>query len=105
VFRGDDLLSILKPEKRLYFVQNQPTTEVALRTSLWEDLYVILAGFESSRIATFKVFVNPLVAWLWMGGLVMVIGTIIAIWPERRAPRVVRRRAPAVQAAAQGDSA
>jgi cytochrome c-type biogenesis protein CcmF len=105
VFRGDDLLSILKPEKRLYFVQNQPTTEVALRTSLWEDLYVILAGFESSRIATFKVFVNPLVAWLWMGGLVMVIGTIIAIWPERRAPRVVRRRAAAVQAAAQGDSA
>jgi cytochrome c-type biogenesis protein CcmF len=76
-----------------------------LRTSLWEDLYVILAGFESSRIATFKVFVNPLVAWLWMGGLVMVIGTIIAIWPERRAPRVVRRRAAAVQAAAQGDSA
>jgi cytochrome c-type biogenesis protein CcmF len=106
VFRGDDLLSTLKPEKRLYFVQNQPTTEVALRTSLWEDLYVILAGFESSRIATFKVFVNPLVAWLWMGGLVMVIGTIIAIWPERRAPRAVRRQADAVVgAAAPGDTA
>jgi cytochrome c-type biogenesis protein CcmF len=106
VFRGDDLLSTLKPEKRLYFVQNQPTTEVALRTSLWEDLYVILAGFESSRIATFKVFVNPLVAWLWMGGLVMVIGTITAIWPERRAPRVMRRQADAVvSAAAPGDMA
>jgi cytochrome c-type biogenesis protein CcmF len=106
VFRGDDLLSTLKPEKRLYFVQNQPTTEVALRTSLWEDLYVILAGFESSRIATFKVFVNPLVAWLWMGGLVMVIGTIIAIWPARRLPQPARRQADAaVSVAMRGDTA
>jgi cytochrome c-type biogenesis protein CcmF len=106
VFRGEHLLSTLKPEKRLYFVQNQPTTEVALRTSLWEDLYVILAGFESSRIATFKVFVNPLVAWLWMGGLVMVIGTIIAIWPERRVPRAARRQAgAAVSAAVRGGTA
>ncbi len=105
VFREDDLLTTLRPEKRLYFAQNQPTTEVALRTSLFEDLYVILAGFEPSRIATFKVFVNPMVAWLWLGGLVMVIGTIIAIWPERRLPQRARRRADAaVSAAAQGDA-
>jgi cytochrome c-type biogenesis protein CcmF len=51
-----------------------------------------LAGFEPSRLATFKVFVNPLVSWLWMGGLVMVLGTLIAIWPERRAPRTLRQR-------------
>ena len=106
VFRGDDLLSTLKPEKRIYFVQEQPTTEVALRTSLFEDLYVILAGFEPSRLATFKVFINPLVAWLWIGGLVMVVGTIIAIWPERRLPQPARRRADtAVSAATPGDTA
>jgi len=98
-------LTTLYPEKRLYFAQNQPTTEVALRTSLFEDLYVILAGFEPSRIATFKVFVNPLVAWMWMGGLVMVLGTIVAIWPERRAPRLDRRQSATVTAGAvaQGD--
>ncbi len=106
VFRGDRLLSTLKPEKRIYFAQNQPTTEVALRTRLFEDLYVILAGFEPSRIATFKVFVNPLVAWLWLGGLVMVIGTMIAIWPERRLPQPARRRAAAAASTAtQGDTA
>jgi cytochrome c-type biogenesis protein CcmF len=77
-------LTTLYPEKRLYFAQNQPTTEVALRTSPFADLYVIMAGFEPSRAATFKVFVNPLVFWMWMGGLVLVLGTIIAIWPERR---------------------
>jgi cytochrome c-type biogenesis protein CcmF len=43
-----------------------------------------MAGFEPSKIVTLKVFVNPLVFWMWMGGLVLVLGTIIAIWPERR---------------------
>jgi cytochrome c-type biogenesis protein CcmF len=84
VMRNGQAMTTMHPEKRLYFVQNQPTTEVALRTSLFEDLYIILAGFEPSRIATFKVFINPLVAWMWVGGLIMVLGTVIAIWPERR---------------------
>ena len=88
-------LTTLSPEKRLYFAQNQPTTEVALRTSLLEDLYIILAGFEPSKTATFKVFVNPLVSWLWLGGLVIVLGTIIAIWPERRPHTVVHGRSVA----------
>src|SRR5262249_33128126 len=87
-------LTTLYPEKRLYFAQNQPTTEVALRTSLFDDLYVILAGFEPSGVATFKVFVNPLVLWLWIGGLVMVMGTMIALWPALGAARTRKRRAP-----------
>src|SRR5262249_39416489 len=94
VSRHGRRLTTLYPEKRLYFAQNQPTTEVALRTSLFDDLYVILAGFDSSGVATFKVFVNPLLLWLWIGGLVMVMGTIIALWPERSAARPRRRRGP-----------
>jgi cytochrome c-type biogenesis protein CcmF len=94
VARHGRRLTTLYPEKRLYFAQNQPTTEVALRTSLFDDLYVILAGFEPSGVATLKVFVNPLVLWLWIGGLVMVLGTSIALWPERAAARPRRRRAP-----------
>jgi cytochrome c-type biogenesis protein CcmF len=92
VIRKGQHLTTLYPEKRLYFAQNQPTTEVALRTSPLEDLYIILAGFESSKTATFKVFINPLVAWIWMGGLVMVLGTVIAIWPERRPQDPVSRQ-------------
>ncbi|MEE8302198.1 MAG: cytochrome c-type biogenesis CcmF C-terminal domain-containing protein, partial [Candidatus Tectomicrobia bacterium] len=92
VARGGHQLTTLYPEKRLYFVQNQPTTEVALRTSLLEDLYIILAGFETSQVATFRVFVNPLVVWLWIGGLVIVLGTMIAIWPERRPQITAPRR-------------
>lgn len=87
ISRDGKPLTTLYPEKRLYFAQNQPTTEVALRTSLWEDLYVILAGFEASKVATFKIFVNPLVLWLWLGGLVIILGTVIAIWPESQRRR------------------
>jgi cytochrome c-type biogenesis protein CcmF len=86
-------LTTLYPEKRFYFAQNQPTTEVALRTFAWEDLYVILAGFESSKVATFKIFVNPLVMCLWLGGLVIIIGTAVAIWPEQQ-HRLYKRRTP-----------
>jgi len=95
IARDATYLTTLYPEKRLYFAQNQPTTEVALRSSLWEDLYVILAGFEPSKVATFKVFVNPLVVWMWMGGLVIVLGTVIAIWPERRPYTAAQQRTAA----------
>jgi cytochrome c-type biogenesis protein CcmF len=91
VSRNGRHVTTLFPERRFYFAQNQPTTEVALRTSLLEDLYIILAGFEPSGTATFKVFVNPLVIWLWLGGLVMIVGTLIAIWPERRQPQGLAR--------------
>lgn len=104
IARNGTYLTTLYPEKRLYFAQNQPTTEVALRTSPFEDLYIIMAGFEPSKTATFKVFVNPLVFWMWMGGLVMVLGTVIAIWPERR-PHVSAQQRTAEQVeitAAQG---
>jgi cytochrome c-type biogenesis protein CcmF len=107
VTRGGKPLTTLYPEKRLYFAQDQPTTEVALRTSLMEDLYIILAGFETSKTATFKVFINPLVSWMWIGGFVIVVGTVIAIWPERRLPITTlhRFKRPAVPASARGANA
>jgi cytochrome c-type biogenesis protein CcmF len=107
VSRHGKYLTTLYPEKRLYFAQNQPTTEVALRTSPFEDLYIIMAGFEPSKAAVFKVFVNPLVFWMWMGGLVLVLGTVIAIWPERRPYGAVRQHATGqtVSTAAQGTNA
>jgi len=56
---------------------------VAIHTNFKEDLYVILAGYDKD-LATFKVLVNPLVVWLWIGGGIMVIGAIVIVLPERR---------------------
>jgi cytochrome c-type biogenesis protein CcmF len=50
-----------------------------------DDLYVLLVDWQpiSSQGATFKVFHNPLVNWMWFGALVLILGTLIAAWPDR----------------------
>jgi cytochrome c-type biogenesis protein CcmF len=83
LFNDAHQAGILSPEKSLYRGQDQPTTEVAIRSSLKEDLYVILAGYDDKH-ATFKILVNPLVIWLWIGGLFMAFGTVIVMLPQRR---------------------
>ena len=81
----DRQLGSLHPEKRFYRRPEQPATEVDYRSTLAEDLYVILGNFDSnSNTATFQVYVNPLVAWLWLGGIVLILGTIVCIVPMRR---------------------
>lgn len=75
-------LMTLYPERQKHH-NHDPVTEVAIRQTLKEDLYVILASFEADQRAKFKVLVIPLVAWIWTGGIVMVIGTLIAMGPDR----------------------
>jgi cytochrome c-type biogenesis protein CcmF len=79
----------LRPEKDFYLKQSeQPTTEVAIKSTFKEDIYAILAGYEGGGAkATFKFFINPLVAWIWAGGIVLTGGAIIAILPGKREKR------------------
>jgi len=83
VLNDEHQVGIVSPEKNIYRGQDQPTTEVGIHTNFKEDLYVILAGYEKDS-ATFKVLVNPLVVWLWIGGGIMILGTIVVVWPDRR---------------------
>ena len=63
--------------------ESEPTTEVAIRRSLSEDLYITLAGYElSDQTASFQITVNPLVNWIWVGFGVLALGTGIALLPE-----------------------
>jgi cytochrome c-type biogenesis protein CcmF len=71
------------PIREFFVVQQQPMTIPDKRSTLRDDLYVILAGWEGSgETATFKAYINPLVNWIWVGGVVFVIGTLIAGWPK-----------------------
>ncbi len=83
VYNAGKRIALLTPEKNLHRGHDQPTTEVAIHSTLKEDLYVILAGYEGEMV-TFKVLVNPLVVWLWIGGGVMALGAILALFPGRR---------------------
>jgi cytochrome c-type biogenesis protein CcmF len=89
VFLGDTQIDTLKPEKRFYKKPKQPTTEVANRSTLREDLYLVLGSYDpQSKLATILAYVNPLVVWIWLGGLVAAIGTAIAAWPTAAERRV-----------------
>ena len=101
VWRDGAQIATLTPEKRFYKKPQQPTTEVAMRSTLLEDLYLVLGSYDpKSGLVTILAFVNPLVAWLWIGAIVMGIGTGITMWPtpaERhaRAYELGPARAPA----------
>ncbi len=82
--RSGTKIQTLQPELRHYFKNNETTTEVALRTSLRDDLYTVLVGVEENgAAASFKLFVNPLQIWLWIGSVIMMLGTIVIIIPGR----------------------
>jgi len=89
-----ELVGTLVTDKRFYRgFERQPSTSVGIRTTPFDDLYVVLAGWETDGSASLMVFVNPLVIWLWLGGIVAVAGGLIALWPESRA-RVVSVTVP-----------
>ncbi|HEX6749832.1 MAG TPA: heme lyase CcmF/NrfE family subunit [Longimicrobium sp.] len=101
---------LMVPEKRAYKQREEVTSEVGIRRAWNEDLYLILAGIDDADgllagrnprpVATFKVLVNPLVPWIWLGGFIMALGTLVALWPAAepvRATVPVRKRAPATE--------
>jgi cytochrome c-type biogenesis protein CcmF len=72
------------PHRNLYRGrEDEPMTEVAIRSTLWEDLYVILVGVGEDGSAALRVIINPLMLWMWTGGALLIAGTLIAFWPER----------------------
>ncbi len=74
----------VKPERRFYKASQQPISHVAIHRTLASDVYVVLAGRDpGTGKAVIEVFINPLVVWVWIGGTVMVLGTLIALVPSR----------------------
>lgn len=84
VYNGDKLLGRMTPEKYFHRSYEQPVTEAAIRSTLIEDLYIILDDWDNEGTAYFTVMVNPLVDWIWIGGVILVLGGLLALWPSRR---------------------
>ena len=84
VYQNGKFLGQLYPRYDL-FPDGQPMTIPAIRSTLSDDLYVVLVNWEdiSSAAAPFKVYHNPLVSWLWLGSFVFIFGTLVAAWPDR----------------------
>jgi cytochrome c-type biogenesis protein CcmF len=80
VYRDGRKITQLTPEKRFYIASQQPSTIVANHSTLAADLYVVYAGREpDSQHPIIKVFLNPLVAWIWIGVGIVIFGTAVAL--------------------------
>ena len=76
---------MLRPEKNYHWVLDSPwVTEVAISSTLFEDLYVVLASLDEDGRASFELVLNPLISWLWIGGALLLVGAVLAAWPSRR---------------------
>ena len=93
---------VLNTEKRMYVTADQMMTEVGIRSTPMEDLYLILSAVDNPQAALnadqnaqgidLQVLIKPLVGWIWFGTLLLVLGTVIALWPsaDRRNLGVLR---------------
>jgi cytochrome c-type biogenesis protein CcmF len=90
LYKEERPVKVLTPEKRMYWLEQQPTSIPAIHSTFTEDLYVILTALEEDGSATLKVYRNPLVNWIWIGGLVLVFGNILILWPHPARPRDAR---------------
>jgi cytochrome c-type biogenesis protein CcmF len=104
VYENGVYLGQLTPRIDYYFDAQQNMTIPGNRSTLRDDLYILLVDWQpvSNSGATFKIYVNPLVNWLWIGSLLFLVGILIAAWPDKdpesepvRAARSVRQASAA----------
>ena len=93
---GGRTAATLRPEKHFHRLFEQPMTEVAIHCTPVRDLYVIFSPLSLSGRANFKVLINPLVLWIWVGGIVITLGGLLALLPRSR--RALLRELPAEEA-------
>jgi cytochrome c biogenesis factor len=86
----------LTPERRLYNKHREQSHAIVAVQSSWRgDVYIILGGVEDDlSVAGFKAMVNPLVGWIWLGGVAMALGGVVCLLPPLD-PRTWRSRATA----------
>ena len=83
---GGKTIDTVYPEKNIYRYEGNreinQETEVSLRSTFKDDLYIILSNVNSNTNATFRAMINPMVSWIWAGGVVVVFGAIITMMPK-----------------------
>jgi len=91
VSKDGKMIGVVNSEKRQHFSEPapgvrqksfEPSTEVGIKSNLEEDLYIVFAGsVDGSEEAVYRFTINPLVLWVWIGGVVLLVGGLITMWP------------------------
>ncbi len=98
VTRNGEEIALLTPEKRFYPVARMPTTEAAIHTTWYSDIYVSLGDRDPDGAWTARFYYHPFVPWIWIGSVIMVLGGVVSLTDRRLrvgAPRKVRPVPPA----------
>jgi cytochrome c-type biogenesis protein CcmF len=85
VSRNGEVITELYPRRDFFYESQQPMTIPGVRSTIQDDLYVILIDWQPilATGATFKIYHNPLVNWLWAGSLLFIFGALVAVWPDK----------------------
>ncbi len=89
VYRDGNLLDTIEPNRSFYPSFNMASTRAAIRSTPVEDLFVVPSENLEDGSVGFRILVNPLMWWMWVAGPVLVLGTVVSLWPQR-----VRQTAP-----------
>jgi cytochrome c-type biogenesis protein CcmF len=91
VFRNGQFVRTLNPRTELYTRTQQPMTIPGVRSTFTEDFYVIMINWEgtSADAATFRIYMNPLINWVWAGAFIFLAGTLVAAWPNPAEEKIV----------------
>ena len=102
VREGGTVIATMHPQRRFFTLQQQTTSQTAIRTGIGADLYVALGDPADATTWTVRAFWKPLVSWIWFGALVMAFGGLVSLSDRRWRVGVAQkfRRAPATAAAA-----
>ncbi len=84
VYRSGKLVGTVVP--RAYFDRsfNGDINTAAIRSTLIDDLYVTINGWDETGLTEFKASIYPLAEWIWVGGCLMILGGLVAFWPDSR---------------------
>jgi cytochrome c-type biogenesis protein CcmF len=85
ISRDGKYLGELHPRRDYYYESQQPMTIPGVRSTMEDDLYIILVDWQPilSTGATFKIYHNPLVNWMWLGAILLILGSAVAAWPDQ----------------------
>ncbi|MQA99420.1 MAG: hypothetical protein GEU78_03880 [Actinobacteria bacterium] len=93
--RGGELVAVMRPQRNFHVAQQQPQSEVSIRTNPVEDVYAVVTSFDPDGAAAIRAFINPLTWWIWAGAIVMLGGIVIVMAGEPVGARsAVRRTVP-----------
>lgn len=100
VTRNGSPVAVMQPEKRVYPVQAMPTTEAAINSNLWRDIYLVIGDAQENGGWAVRAYVKPFAGWLWLGSALMALGGLVSLsdrrWRVAAGERRARRQAGVV---------